>query len=72
MSSPLLHGIVCQNCQRQPATVTRRVRTKGKAMQDRHECIKCAEKRNIQRYGSKRKTTKAGIAGRKEQQHECT
>ena len=51
--SALLHGIVCQNCQRQPATVTRRVRTKGKAMQDRHECIKCAEKRNIQRYGRK-------------------
>ena len=54
MTAPLLHGIVCQNCQRQPATVTRRVRTKGKAMQDRHECIRCAEKRNIQRYGRKK------------------
>lgn len=47
--------VVCQNCQRQPATVIRRVRTKGKAMQDRHECAACAEKRNIQRYGSKKR-----------------
>lgn len=47
--------VVCQNCQRQPATVIRRVRTKGKAMQDRHECSACAEKRNIQRYGRKAK-----------------
>lgn len=47
--------IVCQNCQRQPATVIRRVRTKGGAMQDRHECAPCAEKRNIQRYGSKKR-----------------
>ena len=49
--------VVCQNCQRQPATVTRRVRTKGKAMQDRHECALCAEKRNIQRYGRKGKAS---------------
>ena len=48
-------NVVCQNCQRQPATVIRRVRTKGGAMQDRHECALCAEKRNIQRYGGKRK-----------------
>lgn len=54
MSVAVPKGIVCQNCQRQPATVTRRVVTKGKAMQDRHECIQCAEKRNIQRYGRKR------------------
>jgi protein-arginine kinase activator protein McsA len=48
-------NVVCQNCQRQPATVTRRVRTKGGAMQNRHECALCAEKRNVQRYGGKRK-----------------
>lgn len=48
--------IVCQNCQRQPATVVRRVVTKGKAMQNRHECTKCAEKRNVQRYGRKEKS----------------
>lgn len=47
--------VVCQNCQRQPATVIRRVRTKGKAMQDRHECAACAEKRSPQRYGRKAK-----------------
>lgn len=51
--------VVCQNCQRQPATITRRVRTKGGAMQNRHECTPCAEKRNIQRYGSKRKARRS-------------
>ena len=47
--------VVCQNCQRQPATVTRRVLTKGKATQTRHECVACAEKRSPQRYGSKKR-----------------
>lgn len=49
-------NVVCQNCQRQPATVTRRVKTKGGATQNRHECELCAGKRNIQRYGRKRTT----------------
>lgn len=41
------------------------VRTKGKAMQDRHECIRCAEKRNVPRYGSKKPITTQARKGRK-------